>query len=173
MRHGIKIPAAYKEEMLRLLADGPRDAPPPAWVDWEAGAVLPREDDDANNEESSEVSSSEDSDGDNLPFLVLPQNPDGRKCRCGSSTHLTVQSHACPLNPRNLNDGDGDSDADSDGDDSDGGSDGDHSDGGSDGDDSDGDSDVDDKTNAPSPPRTRKVVVVVFVVVVVVVDTKP
>ena len=35
------------------------------------------------------------------PFLHLPPNPDGRTCKCGSTTHLTVQSHACPLNPRN------------------------------------------------------------------------
>ena len=27
-------------------------------------------------------------------------NPDGKICRCGSSTHLQVSSHMCPLNAR-------------------------------------------------------------------------
>ena len=73
---------------------------PPAWVEW----------DTASGSESSETSvqdessrSSDSSDDDEYrPFMHLPANPDGRRCHCGSTTHMTVNSFACPLNPRNV-----------------------------------------------------------------------
>ena len=85
---------------------------------------------DGEKEESADVSSSED-DTPNLGWLHLPKNRNGKKCRCGSETHQTVSSLACPLNPRNARSDDGGSDDDN----SDGGSGDDTSDGGS-GDDS-------------------------------------
>ena len=83
---------------------GPPEGDPPGWINWgsvanEAPEADPHES-DPHESDSSEVSSDEKED-DGLPFNVLPKNKDGKTCRCGSDTHLTVQSHACPMNPRN------------------------------------------------------------------------
>ena len=101
MKHGIKIPQQYKEEMLNLLVEGPPEGAAPGWIDW--GDLVPSSSDDDDNGDSSSEASTDDSDSgvDYAPFLTLPKNKNGRKCRCGSDTHCTTQSHACPLNPRN------------------------------------------------------------------------
>ena len=181
IRHGIHIPRQDKTEMLDFLDSGPGDTPP-EWINWRAVTATDGDDSSTSSSDDSstshDVSSDEDTDSD-TPFLHLPRNPDGRKCRCGSDTHLTIQSHACPLNPRNKKDGDGESDGDSDGnnddssddntndssdgdnnDSSDGdnndSSDGDNNDG-SDGDSSDGDgtNSDDDDTHVPLPRKRR------------------
>ena len=98
MRHGIKIPRHQQYEMLNFLAEGPEEGQPPAWITWTGENVhVSSSSSDTSSSDSDE--SSEDS--EYRPFLQLTQNPDGRKCRCGSTTHLTIQSHACPQNPRN------------------------------------------------------------------------
>ena len=100
-RHGIRIPKSCKNEMLELLEAGPRTAAPPPWVDWGAGANVHVDAvDDYESDSDNNDFYRPDEDEDYTPFLVLPKNKDGRVCRCGSDTHLTVQSHACPLNPR-------------------------------------------------------------------------
>ena len=101
MKHGIKIPTQYKEEMLNFLREGPPEGAAPGWIDW--GDLVPSSSDDDDNGDSSSEASADDSDSgvDYAPFLTLPKNKNGRKCRCGSDTHCTTQSHACPLNPRN------------------------------------------------------------------------
>jgi len=114
IRHGINIPRHDKDEMLDFLANGPADTLP-EWVNWTVDTPASPDDDSSDTSTSHEVSSEEDSD-EETPFLHLPQNPGGRKCRCGSSTHLTIRSHACPLNPRNRDSNDGDDDDSNDGD---------------------------------------------------------
>ena len=101
MKHGIKIPTQYKEEMLNFLREGPPEGAAPGWIDW-GDLVSSSSDEDDSGDSSSEVSGG-DSDSDDVyaPFLALPKNKNGRTCRCGSDTHYTTQSHACPLNPRN------------------------------------------------------------------------
>jgi len=110
MKHGIVIPAEERDEMVSFLTAGLQDAQPPAWITWAVDADA--DNIDAPNDDHATSSSSEsddDGDGDEcLPFLHLPLNPDGRKCRCGSDTHLTVNSFACPLNARNRVDDDDD-----------------------------------------------------------------
>ena len=97
MKHGITIPDSDKEEMLRFLTEGPPDAPPPSWISWPAGVREEFSEEEPNDEPDDD---DDDSDDDYAPFLHLPKNPGGRTCRCGSDTHMTVNSHACPLNPR-------------------------------------------------------------------------
>ena len=99
MRHGISIPTPEKEEMLNFLTEGPPEGEAPGWIDWGDNISSSSEDNDDDN--TSSESSDNDSDGEDLPFLTLPKNKNGRTCRCGSDTHLTIQSHACRLNPRN------------------------------------------------------------------------
>ena len=103
MRHGIPIPAAEREEMLRFLRARLPPGPPPAWKQWhpEDPDLTPDEDE---GRDTSEESSEEEGD-EYVPYLHLPENSGGRTCRCGSRTHLTTNSHACPLNPRNQDDG--------------------------------------------------------------------
>ena len=82
MRHGIKIADEEKQEMLRFCRDGPEDAPPPAWVDWEAGVVSGEEEDEEDDDGSSSTSDDDDAGEETcLPFLQLRKNKDGRKCR--------------------------------------------------------------------------------------------
>ena len=97
MKHGITIPDSDKEEMLHFLTEGPPDAPPPSWISWPAGVREEFSEEEPNDEPDDD---DDDSDDDYAPFLHLPKNPGGRTCRCGSDTHMTVNSHACPLNPR-------------------------------------------------------------------------
>ena len=101
MRHGITISDRDKEEMLGFFGRGIPDGQPPSWISW---FVYDATTDDAEIPES--PVSSEDSDEEYQPFVHLRENPDGKRCRCGSTTHLTVNSHACPLNPRNRDDND-------------------------------------------------------------------
>ena len=35
-----------------------------------------------------------------MPIGHFAPNPDGKLCRCGSTTHMTVTSHRCPLSKR-------------------------------------------------------------------------
>ena len=99
MRHGIPIPAAEREEMLRFLRARLPPGPPPAWKQWhpEDPDLTPDEDEGRDTPEES----SEEEGDEYVPYLHLPENSGGRTCRCGSRTHLTTNSHACPLNPRN------------------------------------------------------------------------
>ena len=100
-KHGIKIPLEDREEMNMLLNEGPPDVAPPPWVQWDVYADVDDSDSSDVDESSSDVS--EDAEpSEYRPFLELPKNKDGRTCRCGSQTHLTTSSHACPLNPRNI-----------------------------------------------------------------------
>lgn len=113
MQHGIAISDETQEEMQHFLEAGLPAGEPPSWITWSA-------DDDSDDshvppliDDDSEVTSDgdDDSNDDNhLPFLHLAKNTGGRKCRCGSDTHLTVNSHACPLNPRNVRAGHDDGD---------------------------------------------------------------
>jgi len=101
MKHGISIPERDANEMLSFL-NTPRDdvaQEPPAWGEWNTAS-----DETESSESSAESSVSSDDDNDDRyqPFLQLPANPDGRRCRCGSTTHMTINSFACPLNPRNI-----------------------------------------------------------------------
>jgi len=103
MRHGIKIPSRDKDQMMTFLQEGPAEGQPPAWVDWTAGVAVATAAAAAGSDEESSCSSDrEDSDEEYLPFLHLRENANGQRCRCGSKTHLTVNAHACPLNPRNI-----------------------------------------------------------------------
>ena len=105
MKHGIKIPRRDKEQMLKFLQDGPEEGHPPEWVYWAAGVCItsPALDVASDDDDESDSFSSSDTDKEEyLPFLHLPKNPNGLRCRCGSDTHLTTNSHACKLNPRNL-----------------------------------------------------------------------
>ena len=108
MKHGIAIPQEEKDEMQSFLRNGPVRGDPPAWIDWDvADDEIPELVDNSSSDGGDEYA--EDSDGDDpIPFLHLPLNPAGRTCRCGSRTHRTITSHACPLNPRNSVDGDDD-----------------------------------------------------------------
>ena len=101
MRHGITISDRDKEEMLGFFARGVADGQPPSWISW---VVYDRTTDDP--EIPGSPVSSEETDEEYHPFVHLRENPDGKRCRCGSTTHLTVNSHACPLNPRNRDDKD-------------------------------------------------------------------
>lgn len=101
MHHGITISDRDKEEMLGFFARGVADGQPPSWISW---VVYDNTTDDP--EITGSPVSSEESDGEYHPFVHLRENPDGKRCRCGSTTHLTVNSHACPLNPRNRDDKD-------------------------------------------------------------------
>ena len=101
MRHGITISDRDKEEMLGFFARGVADGQPPSWISW---VVYDNTTDDP--EITGSPVSSEESDEEYHPFVHLRENPDGKRCRCGSTTHLTVNSHACPLNPRNRDDKD-------------------------------------------------------------------
>ena len=92
IRHGIRIPDIEKEEMLQYLQEGPPEGQPPAWINWDDGADPP--DDGAVSSLESDVQQfDEDSEEDYVSFLHLPKNKGGKKCRCGSDTHLTVNSH--------------------------------------------------------------------------------
>lgn len=116
MRHGITISDRDKEEMLGFLDRGVADGQPPSWINWTVHGTDTTSDDAEESSASSETSEEE-----YQPFLHLRPNPDGKRCRCGSTTHLTVNSHACPLNPRNRDDNDdgaGESKNDNDKDDS-------------------------------------------------------
>jgi len=97
MKHGISIPLDDKTEMMSILTDGPTEGAPPDWVDWSAPAGAQSDDDDDVVEDL--ISDSDDND-EYRPFLQLPKNPDGKRCRCGSDTHMTVNALACPMNPR-------------------------------------------------------------------------
>ena len=109
MRHGIAIIERDRAEMLSFLTVARADCEqvPPVWGEWSTAS-----DTDGDDTESFVGSESSDEEGEYRPFLQLPPNPDGRRCRCGSTTHMTVSSFACPLNPRNnaVNDA-GDNDA--------------------------------------------------------------
>ena len=133
MHHGIVIPDSDMDEMMDFILEYDKDVEesPPAWIDWDSGAPLPHADPISDGETESITSGDESADDGRLPFLQLPKNPNGKLCKCGSDTHLTVQSFACPLNNRyraNNDDGsddDGDSDSgDNDNDFDDDGSDG-------------------------------------------------
>lgn len=137
IKHGISIPECDSSEMLRFLTTPRADADrePPAWGEWKTAS----ESESSETSAESSVSSDDDDDDEYQPFLKLPENPDGRRCRCGSTTHMTINSFACPMNPRNLtenvngatvgrgddadaindNDDDDDADASNDGDDDD------------------------------------------------------
>lgn len=99
MRHGITICDRDKNEMLGFFDRGIADGPPPSWIEWRVRDTNNTNTDDVENAESSAASESEDE--EYQAFMHLRQNPDGKRCRCGSTTHLTINSHACPLNPRN------------------------------------------------------------------------
>ena len=101
MRHGIAIPQRDANEMLEFLRTSRDDADnePPAWVEWDTESDSESSESSVQHESSG---SSDSSDDEYLPFMNLPANPDGKKCRCGSTTHMTVNSFACPLNPRNV-----------------------------------------------------------------------
>ena len=109
MRHGIAISERDRAEMLSFLTVARADCEqvPPVWGEWSTAS-----DTDGDDTESFVGSESSDEEGEYRPFSQLPPNPDGRRCRCGSTTHMTVSSFACPLNPRNnaVNDA-GDNDA--------------------------------------------------------------
>ena len=77
---------------------GGADRSPPAWGEWQTAS----ESDSSESSAESSVSSDDDGDDEYQPFLKLPENPDGRRCRCGSTTHMTINSFACPMNPRNI-----------------------------------------------------------------------
>ena len=104
MRHGIAIPSSEKHEMMNFL-NTPRDdveQQPPTWVEWSTAADTDTESTEINDVDSESSSSSDEETEEYRPFLHLPQNPNGRRCRCGSTTHMTINSFACPLNPRNV-----------------------------------------------------------------------
>jgi len=106
MRHGITITESATNQMLRFLNTSREDAvrEPPAWVEWDTASDSESSESSVEAEAEAESSGSSDSGDDDeyRPFLHLPPNPDGKRCRCGSTTHMTVNSHACPLNPRNI-----------------------------------------------------------------------
>jgi len=103
MQHGIAIPESEKNEMLNFLTTSRDDVDhePPTWVEWSTASDTESSAESHADDNSSESSSSSDEEEEYRPFLHLPPNPDGRRCRCGSTTHMTVNSFACPLNPRN------------------------------------------------------------------------
>ena len=104
MRHGIAIPTSEKHEMMNFL-NTPRDEveqQPPAWAEWSTAADTDTESTEIIGSDSESSSSNDEEDEEYRPFLHLPPNPNGRRCRCGSTTHMTINSFACPLNPRNL-----------------------------------------------------------------------
>ena len=93
--------------MLNYLSNGPSlvaDPRPPAWIPWRLGDAAELATASDHSPQSDDSTSCEDSDfevdGPFVPFLANPVNKDGKKCRCGSSTHLTVNHLACPLNPK-------------------------------------------------------------------------
>ena len=105
MRHGITIRGTHADEMMTFLNTSREDADhqPPAWVEWHTASSCESSESTIENESSGSSDSSDDDDDDEYqPFLHLPENPDGRRCRCGSTTHMTINSFACPLNPRNV-----------------------------------------------------------------------
>ena len=100
MKHGITIPEDDSDEMLHFFAGELPDGEPPAWITW--GTVVHDHSDSELASDNSDSDNDEDNGDDYVPFLHQPLNPGGRKCRCGSQTHMTTNSHACPLNPRYL-----------------------------------------------------------------------
>ena len=104
MRHGIAIPSSEKDEMMNFL-NTPRDdveQQPPTWVEWATEADSDTESTVHVDDSESSSSGDEEEEEEYRPFMHLPPNPDGRRCRCGSTTHMTNNSFACPLNPRNV-----------------------------------------------------------------------
>ena len=104
MRHGITIRGTHVNEMMTFLDTSREDADhqPPAWVEWHTASSCESSESTIENESSGSSDSSDDDGDEYTPFLHLPENPDGRRCRCGSTTHMTINSFACPLNPRNV-----------------------------------------------------------------------
>jgi len=150
--------------MRRFLSTSREDTnyEPPTWCEWDTASVTSDTEASGSNDDEASVSSdSGDDDDEYRPFMSLPPNPDGRRCRCGSTTHLTVNSFACPMNPRNVapnvHDDDGEENDDDNGENDDGGGESDDNtsgesddDGGESDDDDGGESDDDDDDGGES-----------------------
>ena len=116
MKHGIKIPREDREEMLHYLEHGPGNGPetPPTWINWSDNQTTTATTGDDDESSSSSVSDEEDTDGPYVPFAHIPKNKNGKKCRCGSDTHLTTNHSACPLNKKRRRTTPSEDDSDSD-----------------------------------------------------------
>ena len=155
MRHGIEVPECDADQMLHFLNTSRQDADhePPLWEEWDTVPGTTSSENSDRSESSGSPSDSSDDDDEYRPFLHLPPNPDGKRCRCGSTTHMTINSFACPLNPRNkaadaADNGDDDDAADNGDDDAADNGDDDAADNGNDDDDADnGDDDDGDESD--------------------------
>ena len=159
-QHPVHIPIHEQQEMLYFCDNGPAEATPPAWIDWTLPNTTVPDVVETNPDATSAPVVRARTDV-YRPFLA-PRltNARGRKCKCGSTTHLKVSHCECPLNPNRRPDDvdDGDCDDGDDGDDGDCGDDGDDGDCGDDGDDGDCGDDGDDdgeKRSFRFPLKTR------------------
>ena len=106
--HPVYIPAADKQEMLSFLQEGPVAASVPKWFDWdsvEGCSVRPA--DKPSLTTSAMCAPEPKRTGVWRPFLQPRPNRNGKKCKCGSTTHAKVTHSSCPLNTKRARDPDG------------------------------------------------------------------
>lgn len=99
--HPCYIPLVEQKEMIQFLVDGPTPNFPPEWITW--GDVEPRDTEELGAAAATTtVPTSPRRGGVWRPFLQPRVNANGKKCRCGSQTHLKITHRACPLNPERV-----------------------------------------------------------------------
>ena len=98
--HPVFISETDKREMLSFLQQGPEAASLPEWVDWNHGSsVRPHQ---PQQPTTTTLSAPEPTRRKKLfrPFLQPRHNSNGKKCKCGSTSHAKVTHSSCPLNPK-------------------------------------------------------------------------
>ena len=99
--HPVVISDSDKGEMLSFLQDGPVPASAPAWIDWDKADCGSRPE-TVVDPVALRLSAPEPSRKVWRPFMQPRVNPDGRKCKCGSTAHLKITHSLCPLNPKRV-----------------------------------------------------------------------
>ena len=99
--HPCHIPFPDQREMLRFLNDGPSECTPPEWIPW-GDVVVEEADHPAAAAATTTVPTSPRRGAVWRPFNQPRVNDNGKRCRCGSRTHLKITHHACPLNPERV-----------------------------------------------------------------------
>jgi len=111
-RHPVHIPENEQQEMLSFLRDGPPPPSAPAWISWTHDDTADVHVVPPSPVQSPPVPASCPAVRRQKvwrPFLAPRENPSGKKCKCGSTTHLRVNHRDCPLNPKRArSDGDDD-----------------------------------------------------------------
>lgn len=98
--HPVHIPDQARYEMLSFCQNGPSPNIPPQWIQWDAHTP-----DDLPDPTPAPPPVLLKGKKKWQPFMSKKSRKRKRaqaKCRCGSTSHKTVRSKVCPLNPRNL-----------------------------------------------------------------------